>query len=173
MKAFLLFVFFVCCPPAHSAGGQALAFPVNLQNQKAPAVVVLFSVPDCAYCEKVRQQSLRHIHKDPAYRGRVGVFEIDFSDDRRQFTWFDGRQYTGKALAVPLGIKFSPTVMVFGKVGEVAGKPLLGASLPEFYGAYLDELIQKAWAISLGNSMSTSINHASSIPSSSSLRVAQ
>ena len=29
----------------------------------------------------------------------------------------------------------------------VAGKPLLGASLPEFYGAYLDELIRSAWSL--------------------------
>jgi thioredoxin-related protein len=166
MKAILMFVLFglfACLSPAHSAGGQALAFPVNLQNQKSLAVVVLFSVPDCAYCEKVRQQSLRHIHTDPAYKGRVGVYEIDFSDDRKQFTWFDGRRYTGKSLAVPLGIKFSPTVMVFGKTGVVAGKPLLGASLPEFYGAYLDELIQQAWAISLSISTSTSLSTLSSI----------
>lgn len=157
MKAFLLSLLFVCLSPAHSAGGQALAFPVNLQNQKSPAVVVLFSVPDCAYCEKVRQQSLRHIHTDPAYKGRVGVYEIDFSDDKRQFTWFDGRRYTGKSLAGPLSVQFSPTVMVFGKTGAVAGKPLLGASLPEFYGAYLDELIQKAWAISLSTAFSNSL----------------
>ena len=30
---------------------------------------------------------------------------------------------------------------------EVAGKPLLGAGLPEFYGAYLDELIRSAWSL--------------------------
>jgi len=39
---------------------------------------------------------------------------------------------------------------VFGITGAVAGKPLLGASLPEFYGVYLDELIQQAWKTSLG-----------------------
>lgn len=169
MKAFLLFVLLLCLSPAHSAGGQSLAFPVNLQSQNAPAVVVLFSVPDCSYCEKVRQQSLRHIHTDPAYKGRVGVYEIDFSDDRKQFTWFDGRRYTGKALAVPLGVKFSPTVMVFGKTGAVAGKPLLGASLPEFYGAYLDELIQQAWAVSLNSATGTS----RSLSSPVSLRIAR
>jgi len=46
-----------------------------------------------------------------------------------------------------LNVKFSPTVMVFSAKGAVAGKPLLGASLPEFYGAYLDELIKAAWAL--------------------------
>ncbi|MFN7507047.1 MAG: thioredoxin fold domain-containing protein, partial [Limnobacter sp.] len=130
-----------------SAGEGALAFPGNLYKQNAQAVVILFSVPDCAYCEKVRQQSLRHIHTDPNYKGRVAVYEIDFSDSKRNFTWFDGNSYTGKSLAGPLNVKFSPTVIVFNAKGAVAGKPLLGASLPEFYGAYLDELIKAAWAL--------------------------
>lgn len=148
MKAiWLLFLFAWCVPTAHAAGGASLAFPVNLQQQRMPAVVVLFSLPDCAYCEKVRQQSLRHIHTDPVYKGRVGVYEIDFSDDQRRFTWFDGKRYTGKSLAAPLNVKFSPTVMVFGGKGAVAGKPLLGSGLPEFYGAYLDDLIRTAWAL--------------------------
>jgi hypothetical protein len=147
MKAIWLFVVLVWFTPAFGAGGGALAFPSNLQQQQAPAVVVLFSLPDCAYCEKVRQQSLRHIHTDPDYEGRVAVYEIDFSDNKRSFIWFDGKTYTGKLLAALLNVKFSPTVMVFNAKGAVAGKPLLGASLPEFYGAYLDELIKAAWAL--------------------------
>ena len=142
-----MFLLFVGLSPALGAGESALEFPSNLQVRQAPAVVVLFSLPDCAYCEKVRQQSLRHIHSDPAYRGRVAVYEIDFSDSKRSFTWFDGNRYTGKSLAGPLNVKFSPTVMVFNAQGAVAGKPLLGASLPEFYGVYLDELIRAAWAL--------------------------
>lgn len=147
MKAIWMFLLFVGLSPALGAGESALEFPSNLQVRQAPAVVVLFSLPDCAYCEKVRQQSLRHIYSDPAYRGRVAVYEIDFSDSKRSFTWFDGNRYTGKSLAGPLNVKFSPTVMVFNAQGAVAGKPLLGASLPEFYGAYLDELIRAAWAL--------------------------
>ncbi|WP_138518475.1 thioredoxin fold domain-containing protein [Limnobacter alexandrii] len=147
MKAIWLLVCLAWFSPAFGAGGGALAFPSNLQQQQVLAVVVLFSLPDCAYCEKVRQQSLRHIHTDPDYKGRVVVYEIDFSDSQRRFTWFDGNSYTGKALAGPLNVKFSPTVMVFSAKGAVAGKPLLGASLPEFYGAYLDELIKAAWAM--------------------------
>ncbi|MEH6997680.1 MAG: hypothetical protein V7542_04735 [Limnobacter sp.] len=147
MKAIWLFVLFAWFSPAFGAGGGTLSFPSNLQHGKVPAVVILFSLPDCAYCEKVRQQSLRHIHADPGYEGRVFVYEIDFSDSKRSFIWFDGNSYTGKSLAGPLNVKFSPTVMVFSAKGTEAGKPLLGAGLPEFYGAYLDELIKSAWAL--------------------------
>ena len=147
MKAVLSVFLLLCLSPAFSAGGAVLAFPNDLQKQNAQAIVILFSVPDCTYCEKVRQQSLRHVHTDTNYKGRVGVYEIDFTDDRKTFIWFDGNRYTGKSLAAPLNVKFSPTVMVFNAKGAVAGKPLLGAGLPEFYGAYLDELIRSAWAL--------------------------
>lgn len=147
MKAIFAILLFAAMSPAFSSGRDALAFPVNLHQQNAPAVVVLFSLPDCAYCVKVRQQSLMHIPSDSTYKGKVTVYEIDFSDDRKTFVWFDGRKYTGKTLAAPLNVKFSPTVMVFNSKGAVAGKPLLGASLPEFYGAYLDELIRVAWSM--------------------------
>jgi len=78
MKAIGLVLLFAWFSPAFGAGGGSLSFPSNLQHGQAPAVVVLFSLPDCAYCEKVRQQSLRHIHTDPVYKGRVFVYEIDF-----------------------------------------------------------------------------------------------
>lgn len=147
MKAIWLLALLAWFSPAFGAGGGALAFPTNLQVRQAPAVVVLFSLPDCTYCEKVRQQSLRHIHTDSDYKGRVDVYEIDFSDSQRKFTWFDGQSYSGKYLAALLNVKFSPTVMVFSAKGVVSGKPLLGSSLPEFYGAYLDELIKAAWVL--------------------------
>lgn len=147
-----LLVWLVFCgifSAAHAAGAghKSLAFPADLRAVQVNAVVVLFSLPNCAYCEKVRQQSLNHVETDPHYRGRVKVYEIDFSDQRKPLVWFDGRTYSGKSLATLLNVRFSPTVMVFGQRGEVAGKPILGASLPEFYGAYLDDLIQAAWGM--------------------------
>ncbi|HEX4878320.1 MAG TPA: thioredoxin fold domain-containing protein [Limnobacter sp.] len=143
-----LFVLVLCglCFPVFAAGGKHLAWPKDLSKQAAPAVVILFSLPDCAYCEKVRQHTLRHLESDLRYQGRVQVLEIDFQDTKRQFVWFDARPYTGQSLGRLLNIRFSPTVMVFGQSGGVAGKPLLGAGLPDFYGAYLDDLIQSAWA---------------------------
>lgn len=148
MMRWLLALCLCLSMPAMAAGGKHLPAPVGLGKNSTPAVVVLFSLPDCAYCEKVRQQSLRHLEADPRYKGKVRVFEIDFQDDKHHFTWFDGQRYTGAALGPLLNVKFSPTVMVFAQNGQVAGKPLLGAGLPDFYGAYLDELIAAAWAMS-------------------------
>lgn len=132
---------------AWAAGGPSLEFPTSLNKAQPAAVVILFSVPDCAYCEQLRRHTLRHVPADPAYKGRVAVYEIDFTDDRKKLAWFDGKQHTGKSVAAKLDVKFSPTVIVFSRKGMPAGKPLLGAGLPEFYGAYLDELVQAAWAL--------------------------
>lgn len=145
MKAVFWVVLWLWFTPVHSAGPSSLPFPANLQKHAAPAVVVLFSLPDCSYCEKVRQQSLRHLDKDPSYKEKVLVYEVDFLNDHRKIIWFNGQNYTGKSLATLLNVKFSPTVIVFASTGDAAGKPLLGASLPDFYNAYLGELIQKAW----------------------------
>ncbi|HEX4917170.1 MAG TPA: thioredoxin fold domain-containing protein [Limnobacter sp.] len=147
-RLLILLLWCVCSPAALAAGGRQLPWPVDLSKQSAPAVVVLFSLPNCAYCEKVRQQTLLYLETDSRYQGRVRVFEVDFQDRQRRFVWFDARQYNGLDLGQLLNVKFSPTVMVFDHQGGVVGKPLLGAGLPDFYGAYVDELIRSAWAAS-------------------------
>ncbi|HEX4842116.1 MAG TPA: thioredoxin fold domain-containing protein [Limnobacter sp.] len=146
MQRLLIVLFWsIWSPVALAAGAKHLPWAVDLPKQSAPAVVVLFSLPNCAYCEKVRQHTLLHLEGDPRYAGRVRVLEVDFGNAQRRFVWFDARYYTGQQLAQLLNVKFSPTVMVFDQQGGVAGKPLLGAALPDFYGAYVDALIRAAW----------------------------
>lgn len=127
-----------------------LPMPVQLNGAAVQAVLILFSLPDCAYCEKVRAQSLRFIERDARYRQRVNVFEVDFSDNRKKFAWFDGKPHTGKSIAAALGVKFAPTVLAFSQQGKPAGEPLMGSGIPDFYNAYVDDLILKAWALSAG-----------------------
>lgn len=113
--------------------------------QTAPrALVVLFSVPFCTYCEQVRKQSLRSLERDPRYTGRVRVFEVNQESVKAEIRWFDGKLWSGQALSVGLGLKFAPTVMVFRAGGGLAGEPILGAGLPDFYNAYLDEQLADA-----------------------------
>jgi hypothetical protein len=147
MKAVFAALVFFMLSPGWAAGGPALDFPVNLAQAQPAAVVILFSVPDCAYCEQLRRHTLRHVPKERAYKGRVAVYEIEFTEDNRKLVWFDGKRHTGKSIAAMLDVKFSPTVIVFNRKGMPAGKPILGAGLPEFYASYLDELVQAAWAL--------------------------
>lgn len=133
------------------AADEHLPLPTGLDQLSAgeqpKAVAILFSAPNCTYCERVRQQALRYLEKDGRYAGRVKAFEIGQESDQPNVVWFDGRTHSGRQLARLLGVKFSPTVMVFNGKGIVAGEPILGSGLPDFYGAYLDALIQKAWKL--------------------------
>ena len=114
------------------------------QLKGVSAVVVLFSMPECRYCEIVRRQALRHIENEPAYRSKVKVFEVDQADTSRSLVWFDGQRISGKMLAEKLNVRFSPTVMVFTAKGQPVGQPLLGISIPDFYSQYLNALVDDA-----------------------------
>lgn len=117
----------------------------QLASLTQPVVVILFSAPDCTYCEQVRAHTLRHVERDSRYLGKVRVFEVDQAAHQSNTLWFDGRMHSGKDLTARLGVKFAPTVIVFRRsTGEAVGAPLLGAGLPDFYGAYLNDLIELA-----------------------------
>jgi thioredoxin-related protein len=142
----LCFVFAFFQTQATASGKNPLPSPPDLSRNEAQAVVILFSLPDCAFCVQLRKHTLMHLESDPRYRGKLQAYEVSFGENSTtEVTWFDSRKYTGTVLAKRLGVVFSPTVLVFDRSGRLAGKPLLGAGLPEFYGAYLDELIQRAW----------------------------
>lgn len=148
-KLLCLCVFLFVQVQALASGKNPLPLPPDLSRNQAQAVVILFSLPDCAYCVQVRKHSLMHLETDPRYRGKLKAYEIGFGENiNTKIKWFDARTYTGAELARKLGVQFSPTVLVFSQQGEAAGKPLLGSGLPDFYGAYLDELIQLAWPLS-------------------------
>ena len=107
-------------------------------------MVILFSAPDCTYCEQVRSRTLVHVESDSRYQGWVKVFEVEMENTRQGIVWFDGQMHTGKSLKEKLKVAFSPTVLVFSRQGRLSGKPLLGAGLEDFYGAYLHDLIVTA-----------------------------
>lgn len=134
-----------------AAADKHLPLPQGLtalaEKSQPVAVAILFSAPDCTYCEQVRQQSLWHLETDKRYQPKVLAFEIEQESDAPSIEWFNGKTYSGRQISKLLGVKFSPTVMVFNSKGIVAGQPILGSGLPDFYGAYLDDLIRKAWAL--------------------------
>lgn len=117
---------------------------MNKLPQPIEAVVILFSAPDCTYCEQVRSRTLRHVETDPRYVGWVKVYEVEMEDTRQGIVWFDGQVYHGKKLKEKFNVSFSPTVIAFDNQGRAVGKPLLGAGLEDFYGAYLHDLIMQA-----------------------------
>ncbi|WP_018412357.1 thioredoxin fold domain-containing protein [Methyloversatilis thermotolerans] len=99
-------------------------------------LVVLFSLPDCHWCEEVRSHYLAPLARDAG----LVIREVDLNG-RRPLTDFDGTVTTQAAFAKRLKVQFAPTVLFLDAQGRQVAAPLVGAGKADFYGAYLDEAI--------------------------------
>lgn len=116
----------------------------DLQSTAAQAaarhqpVIVMFSLPGCTYCERLRKTTYQWLVKD-GYVVRQVEMEPSF-----HLTGFDGQPTTGKALAKIYGVKLAPTVLFFGPGGREIAERLEGAGQPDFYNAFVDRSLKQA-----------------------------
>ncbi|WP_246179442.1 thioredoxin [Pandoraea aquatica] len=104
-------------------------------------LIVLVSLRDCVYCGPIRQRELAPLVRS----GKYEVREIGM-DSTTPVRDFDGTTTTGVAWARAHGVKVSPTVLFLDTSGHPVADPLIGAGLPDFYGAYLDDAIARGRA---------------------------
>ena len=104
-------------------------------------LIVLVSLRDCVYCGPIRQRELAPLVRS----GKYEVREIGM-DSTTPVQDFDGSTTTGVAWARAHGVKVSPTVLFLDTNGRPVADPLIGAGLPDFYGAYLDDAIARGRA---------------------------
>jgi thioredoxin-related protein len=114
----------------------AFAVPSVAGDELAAAggrvLLVLFSEQDCPYCARLRRDFLEPMQRNEGYRRRIDFAEIDI--------------HKRPELARRYGVKLVPTVLLVGPGGEPLAEPLVGYNGPDFYGAYLDERIDRALA---------------------------
>ena len=114
-------------------------------------LIVLVSLRDCVYCAPIRQRELAPLVRS----GKYEVREIGM-DSAAPVREFDGSTTTGVAWARAHGVKVSPTVLFLDTRGRPVADPLIGAGLPDFYGAYLDDAIARGRArLHAGSSAAT------------------
>ena len=111
--------------------------------QRKIPVLVLFSSPECHYCEQVKRVYLVPMHKDPAYRNRVIIREVTVGSNA-PITDFDGSATTEGAFADFNKVFMVPTVKVFDTRGNEASEPIVGLLIADFYFGYLEDAIEKA-----------------------------
>ena len=102
-------------------------------------LVVMVSLEGCGFCVEAREAYLGPL------RNREGqpVVQIDMRS-LTPIEDFDGRPGTHDAMVRRWQIKVAPTVLFFGAQGREVSDRLIGAYLPDFYGAYLDERLALA-----------------------------
>lgn len=136
---------------APAAASGAIPAAKNLQSAAEQAaragqvVLVVFTVYDCPYCEIAMNDYLIPMAKDPAYRAKVRILEVKM-DQQTPLTDFAGRRSTHENFAFAQKVRVAPTVKLYLPSGESAAEPIVGLTLEDFYGAYVNRAIEDALA---------------------------
>lgn len=103
-------------------------------------VLIVFTQPDCTYCDRVIHYYLVPMQRNPAYAGTLLIRRLDITSAKKLVD-FQGRPTTDRAFAKSLKVGFAPTVMVFTPAGEPGAKPLVGLGPEDYYGGFIDQAV--------------------------------
>jgi hypothetical protein len=133
---------------ASAAPGRVkLASALSLRDEIAAAVrqrqplVVLVSLEGCVFCRAARDHFLGPLRDEEG----VLVVQVDMQSPQ-PLQDAQGRGSTHDQLVRAWNIRVAPTVLFLGPGGRELAPRLEGSSLPDFYGAYLNERMQVARA---------------------------
>jgi len=131
--------------------GLAAGGLIHASNLKADAgdaakrqipVLILFTSPGCHFCEQVKREYLVPMQKDPAYRKKVIIRELEVGSTR-PLTLFDGTKSTEGAFAADQKVFMVPTIKVFDARGTEASEPIIGLLTPDYYFGYIESAIEE------------------------------
>ncbi len=136
-----LFLPALLLPARALARDTALPVPSSLPGAAMTAtaqgepLVLLVSLPGCPYCELVRRNYLLPARKES---GRQ-AWQLNIADRKTPLTGFDGKTTTAAAQINAWKAAFTPTVLFLGSQGQELAERLVGVTVPDFYGAYLED----------------------------------
>lgn len=112
-------------------------------DKQAP-ILVLFMSNTCPYCEIALQDFLLPMQRDPAYKNKVILRQIEIGSTAKLLD-FNGKVTNQSAFASARKIRAVPTVMLFDSKGQVL-TTIVGLLTVDFYAAYLDNAINESQA---------------------------
>lgn len=134
---------------AHAADKTLLPSPVDLHAdgiqsaRHGKPIVILFSLPDCAYCKVVRENYLAPLLREKSAAKRPIIREIEITAGAR-FTGFRREQLSHSDMADRYGVHFAPTVLFLDNNGQLLTEPIIGGDTAGMYGGYLDNTFAEA-----------------------------
>lgn len=128
-----------------AAGAATLPAPESLAAELAAALragkplVVMASLDGCPFCRMARDSYLAPLLRETGQP----VVQLDMGS-RQAVRNFDGSAATHDDILRGWRVGVAPTVLFFGRSGREVAPRLAGASIPDFYGAYLDDRLRTA-----------------------------
>ena len=127
----------------------AVHFASDLQQDASTSrqanlpILLIYTAKYCHYCDEVKAGVFNPIAADPAYRERLVLREVRI-DSNRRLVGFKGNVTSHRSFATDRGITIVPTLEFLDSVGLQVSRPLIGVSIPDYYGAYVDSGIVQA-----------------------------
>lgn len=118
---------------------KALASEAGRAASRGDPLVVMIDLQHCPFCKIVREHHLAPMVRDQG----LPVVMVPLTGGAVVGD-FQGRRTTQRELAASWGVKLAPTVLFLGPDGRELAERLVGASIPDFYGAYLNERLTTA-----------------------------
>ena len=119
---------------------QSLQHDLALALARKQPLVVMASLHGCPFCKIVREHYLLALQRSGAL-----VTQIHFLSPEPLRDW-NGVATTHGGMVRQLEIEVAPTVLFYGAGRREVADRLIGSSIPDFYGAYLDERMKTARA---------------------------
>ena len=108
-------------------------------------ILLFFNLTGCHYCRGALREVIVPMFRNAGWRAALEFRQITI-DDGKSLIDFDGKRIDSIAFAQKRKGTFAPTVMVVDGDGQLLGEPLVGIANFDFYGAYVDGLVNKAIA---------------------------
>lgn len=131
------------------AGGDEIAYARDLSadaqimRNKGVPMLVIFTRPDCGYCDRLMAEYLVPMQRTKTYQGRVLMRQIEVGGDDALVD-FSGKTITHGQFAWRYRAGLTPTVKFIDTTGVELTEAIIGYTTPDLYGGYLDNAIDEA-----------------------------
>ena len=112
----------------------------KLAAAKKIPILVLYTSPGCQFCDRAKSEYLVPMLKDPAYKNKVIMREVDITS-QTPLTLFNGSKSTGAEFATRHKVAFVPTIKVMDAHDREVAEPIVGLLIPDYYFGYIDSAI--------------------------------
>ncbi len=120
---------------------ESLEVALQLALRAGYPLTVMVSLEACPFCRVVRDSYLRSLFEEEMH----AVVQIDMRSSRAVRD-FRGAATTHDELVRAWNVQVAPTLLFIGPGAREVAPRLVGASIPDFYGGYLDDRIRTARA---------------------------
>ncbi len=146
---FLAGVLALCGPAAAGPVTVPLATDLPAEAREAAQrrvpILILFSQPECGYCELVKEEFLRPMIRSGEYEDKVLIRRVELGTYDTLLD-FDGGEVEADEFAHRYGASLTPTVVFLDADGRPLAPSLVGVVTVDFYGGDLDARIDEARA---------------------------